>query len=325
MSETFTEINPAEKRRPSNRKPVKKAAKKAKSLKPDRLSEAELAADYGYALQVINADPEIKALFDQAVKEQWTPARFTAGLKNTNWYRNNSEYAREAFILRSMGGADWEEAQNNARMAVQQAATASGAQLSPEQVQALALRYINEGWDRPGREMLLNRALSEDIVPGATGTFRGMAGNIADSLRQEAFENGITYDTGFFQSAARSVNSGLSTLEDWQRDIREKAASLYPVFQNQIRSGVTVRQLASPYINLMSQTLEIDPNRITLEDPYIRSALGGFDDGGNPVATNLWDFQKKLRNDPRWMNTLQANNEIATMADRVMQMFGLRG
>ena len=324
MSEMSIEVNTRPKKKPAAKKtPAKK--KPAGGMKPDRLSAEELAADYGYALQVISADPEIKALFDQAVAEQWTPARFTAGLRNTNWYKNNSEYAREAFIKRSMGGADWEEAQNNARLAVQQAATNSGAQLSPEQIQALALRYINEGWDRPGREMLLNRALSDSIRTGPTGTLRGMSGNIADNLRQEAFDNGMTYDDKFYLQAARSVNSGLSTMEDWQRDIREQAASLYPVFADKIRAGVSTRQLASPYIQLMSQTLELDPNQISLSDPYIRSALGGFDDKGTPVATNLWDFQKKLRNDPRWMNTLQANNEIASMADRVMQMFGLRG
>lgn len=319
MSESFIEANTRTKSRPNRKK------KQNKALEPDTLSAEELAADYGYALQVINANAEIRAIFDKAVEEQWTPARFTAALKNTTWYQNNSEYAREAFILRAMGGADWEEAQRNARLAVEQAATAAGAQLTPQEVQKYALQYINEGWDRPGREMLLNRALSEEIEMGDTGTFRGLAGNVADSLRTEAFENGLTYDSNFFMSAAKSINSGLSNLEDWQRDIREKAAGLYPVFGDQIRAGVTVRQLASPYINLMSQTLEIDPNQIGLEDPYIRSALGGFDQGGNPMATNLWDFQKKLRNDPRWMNTLQANNEIATMADRVMQMFGLRG
>jgi len=323
MSESFIEANTNPKKKPTRRKNTKRQQNKA--MEPDKLSAEQLAADYGYALQVINADPEIKAVFEQAVEEQWTPARFTAALRNTNWYQNNSEYAREAFILRSMGGADWEEAQNNARLAVEQAAVDAGAQLTPEQIQQLALRYINEGWDRPGRGTLLSRALSEDITAGPTGSLRGMAGNVEDQLRQTAFMNGITYDSGFFTSAAKSINSQLSTLDDWERDIRDKAASLYPVFQNQIKAGVSVRELASPYINLMSQTLEIDPNQINLNDPYIRSALGGFDDSGNPQATNLWDFQKKLRNDPRWMNTLQANNEIAGMADRVMQMFGLRG
>ena len=324
MAENTIQANTNPKKKATPSKPGAKPREKG-TLKPDKLSAEQLAADYGYALQVINAEPEIKAIFDQAVKEQWTPARFTAGLRNTNWYRNNSEYAREAFIKRSMGGADWEETKNNARLAVEQAATASGAQLSPEELQALSLRFINEGWDRPGREMLLQRALSGSITAGATGTLRGMSGNIADDLKQEAFQNGIKYDDKFFLSAARSVNSGLSTLEDWQRDIREQAASLYPVFADKIRAGVSTRQLASPYIQLMSETFEIDANQIELNDPYIRSALGGFDDKGNPVATNLWDFQKKLRNDPRWMNTLQANNEVASMTDRVMQMFGLRG
>jgi hypothetical protein len=39
----------------------------------------------------------LAALFEKAVKEQWLPNRFKAGLQNTKWYRDNSEYARETF------------------------------------------------------------------------------------------------------------------------------------------------------------------------------------------------------------------------------------
>jgi hypothetical protein len=298
---------------------------KPKGNKPDKLSAEELAADYGYALRVINSDPDIKALFEKAVKEQWQPARFTAGLRNTKWYQENSEYAREAFIQRSMGGADWEETRKNARLAVEQAITASGSRPSRQRIEELVEDYINNGWDRPGREMLLSQALSEDIGTDSKGMMRGAAGNLSDALRGVAVNNGLNYSNEYYVSAARSVNSGLTTVEDWERDIRDQAAQLFPVFGDKIRAGVNARDLASPYITLMQQTLEIDPNSVTLNDPYVRDALGGFGSDGEPSAMNLWDFQKKLRNDPRWMNTLQANNEIANVGEKIFQMFGLRG
>jgi hypothetical protein len=53
--------------------------------------------------------------------------------------------------------------------------------------------------------------------------------------------------------------------------------------------------------------------------------LTGVNDKGEPAATSLWEFQKKLRSDPRWMNTAKAQNEITGVTGKVMQMFGLTG
>lgn len=100
---------------------------------------------------------------------------------------------------------------------------------------------------------------------------------------------------------------------------------MWPVYGDKIRAGVNVYDLASPYIQTMAQEFEISPNDISLGDPYVREALTGVDDQGNPVAMGLWDFQKKLRKDPRWMNTSKAQNEVTGVAGRIMQMFGVLG
>jgi hypothetical protein len=75
----------------------------------------------------------------------------------------------------------------------------------------------------------------------------------------------------------------------------------------------------------MAKEFEMDVNSISLDDPYIRQALTGVNDKGEPAATSLWEFQKKLRSDPRWMNTAKAQNEITGVTGKVMQMFGLTG
>jgi hypothetical protein len=89
--------------------------------------------------------------------------------------------------------------------------------------------------------------------------------------------------------------------------------------------GVDARELASGYINVMSETFEIMPNDISLDDPYIRQALTTTDDKGNARPVGLWEFQQKLRNDPRWMGTKQAEDEISGIANDVLKMFGFVG
>jgi len=293
-------------------------------MKADKLSKEELASDYGYAVEVIYSNPEIAALFEKAVKQQWLPNRFKAGLQNTNWYKQNSQYARETFIKKSMGGADWEESLNTAKEIVQARATTVGSTLTPEELNSLAYRVLNEGMDRPGRESLLDKALSENIKVSSEGFLRGASGDLADNLRTLAEANGVSFNDDFYVSAAKSVNSNLSTAEDWERDIRERAASLFPVYSDKIRAGVNAIDLASPYMTLMGEDLEINAKEISLDDPYIREALGGFSSNGTPEPTNLWDFRKKIRSDPRWMCTLKANNEIAGSFDSLLKIFGVR-
>jgi hypothetical protein len=177
--------------------------------------------------------------------------------------------------------------------------------------------------------MLLQRAMSDQIQRATDGGMEGMlagaSGLFEDKLREVAQRNGIRYSDQWYVDAARSVANGRMTEDDWIRSVQDKAASLFPVFSDQIRAGATAYDLASPYINRMADELELNPLSIGLDDPYIMQALGGVDQGGKPTAMGLWDFTMKVRNDPRWMNTRYAQNQITGVADAVMQMFGLRG
>jgi hypothetical protein len=264
-------------------------------------------------------------LFEQAISQNWTAQKFKAAVQSSNWFRNNSEPARLAFARKAIGGADWADLQATARQTVQQTATNLGVVLTPEQLDGYTQRYIYEGWDSADRKPLMTRALAEDIKFNEKGPLKGLAGNLQDDLKKTAFENGLRLSDSYYKEAAVSVATGLQTKEDWDRDVREQAASLWPPYAEKIRSGVNVSALASGYVNTMAQTLEINRDEVNLNDPYIREALGGFDDKGNPAPMGLWDFEKKLRADPRWMNTKQATDETSSVANTVLKMFGFRG
>lgn len=294
----------------------------------DPLERDELAKRYGYALNVIYSVPELRDLFEEAFSDrtgQWTTDRFQAELQDTDWYRENDYYARVAFAQEQVGGADWEERQNAAREQVRRRAGQVGARLTAPELDALTRRFIYEGWGESGRDVFLDNALAQEIsyLPderGATG-FRGAAGNLADQLRLEAAANGLRFSDTWYQDAARSVTTGDMTADDWVRDIREQAAGRFQPFADKIRAGQSAYSLASPYINRMADILEINPEAITLDDPYISRAIMGVDGQAMP----LWDFEQQLRKDPRWLNTNRAQNDVTGIASAVMQMFGLRG
>lgn len=317
-----------------NTKPKPKPNKPA--FKPDVYSQNVMDEEYGFVGSLINSDPEIRAIHEEATNNGWFDsaagkAKYKLKIQDSQWYQKNNQYARKAiaaFNLNKQGqGADWKAMVQNARLEVEQTATEEGAALSDAEKDALATKFIYEGWGEAARRPLMQKEIANYITkrtgPSGEGEMLyGAAGNLAQKLRRVAEDNGITYSDSFYQSAAQSVAKQLTTEDDWMRDIEAKSASMWPVFAKQIQSGMTAKDLASPYRALMAQTFEIPEDTISLNDPYIRSALGGFSQDGNPSATNLWDFQKQLRNDPRWGNTKQALDETSTVASSVLRMFG---
>jgi hypothetical protein len=57
-------------------------------------------------------------------------------------------------------------------------------------------------------------------------------------------------------------------------------------------------------------------------DPTIQTALKN---NGNKGAMNLTDFDRMLRNDPRWSKTQNAREEAAGYAQSILKSFGLIG
>jgi hypothetical protein len=301
------------------------AEKKAAQREKDQLDRAELEASYKSAVGIIYAVPELQQLFEDALNSEWTAASVKAAVQSSDWYRANNEYFRTAWAKASIGGADWTATQETARLAVQAAATAKGRTLTAAELEANTQRYIYEGWGEVGRQQLLNDALAVGLTTGTDGFMAGAAGDLQQTLKDVANRNGLPLSQGYYESAAKSVASGLTTENDWIRDLRAQAASLWPSYADKINAGVDVGDLASCYVNTMANTLEINASEISLNDPSIREALSSFDDKGNPLPMGLWDFQNKLRSDPRWMNTKQATDSISETANTVLEMFGLRG
>jgi len=305
----------------------------------DPLTRSEMAAQYQSAIGLIYSVPEISDIFDKAVKQQWVGQdgvnKFNAAVQNSNWYRTNDQYARKAWAAENFGkidgktSADWNESLKTAELAVQKAATDLGSNITPAQMAGLARRYVYEGWGEPGRQQLMNTALAGDIgsLPDDRGkiTLTGASGGLADDLKKVASANGINYSDNWYQSAAKSVASGLTNAADWERDVRNQAAGMWGVYGDKIKAGANAYDLASPYINVMAQEFDMDPSQITLNDGHIRNALMGVDDQGNPVSKSLWDFQKSLREDPRWMQTKGALDEVSSTANSILKTFGLAG
>jgi hypothetical protein len=152
---------------------------------------------------------------------------------------------------------------------------------------------------------------------------KGSAAEQLNSLKELAGSFGMQYDEGWYNTAATNVLTGKDDIETYKQYVKDQAKSKFPTLSAQLDQGFTVRQLASPYVQTMSNILEIDPNTIGLNDIYVNQALTGLNDKGEPSTKPLWQFEQDLRKDPRWNFTKNAQDSLMGTARKVLQDFGL--
>lgn len=149
-------------------------------------------------------------------------------------------------------------------------------------------------------------------------------------LRQFAFDNGIVISNKDINAKAKkiafSTNAQATTFDEVTQYYRDKViAPKYSQFADDIKGGTDVRDLANDYIAMISDALEIDPEKIDLaKDPLLGKALLGYaGTGGKKVYPNYTDFQQMVRQDKRWQYTNNAKDAMSDTALSIKQIFGL--
>lgn len=139
-------------------------------------------------------------------------------------------------------------------------------------------------------------------------------------------KNGLKMGDDFVQQNVRRIMSGDTSVDEVKNYVRDRyLANAYPAWADQIKAGADVADLASPYIQKMSQLLEVPEESIDLADPNIQKAMAGVNADGKPSYKPLWQFEQDVRQDPRWLQTNSAQDEISNTAADVLKTFGFMG
>lgn len=301
----------------------------------DQLDLSSMSPDLQWIVKLVESNDALKQVFQESSDAgffepeagQKGIANFQNAIMGSEWWQSNNQYARAAFKLQKTDPAAYASAIEDSVKAVKTQIEGMGIAVDPATITMLAEKRITDGWNNPDREYKLLEAINASSGGSVTPTEKpsGDLRTYAMQLRNTASANGLTFTDNYYNDIAKSAVMGLTDIADAEADIREQAASFWPSYSDKIRAGYNVRDLASSYLYTMGTELEIDPQSIDLNDQYIRGALTGVDDKGNFKPKSLWEFQQSLREDPRWMNTTKAQNQVASTASRVMEMFGLVG
>lgn len=294
-----------------------------------KIDQETLAAQYGWALSVLRSNPELSKLFDRAVSETFSPAAFVGQLRNTKWYKTRSESVRKMEVLKNADPAEYNrQLQRMAGSVADQYFAMTGRRLDQATAKKLgstALTFnFNEG---EMRDLVGGTVKSQTLMMNGLG---GTLGEAERQLRQAAEDYGLDFADSAFAGQLNNIARQVTDVGAVVDNYRNQAKSRYAAFADEIDQGLTIRDIAEPYKQLMAKTLEISDKGISVMDGSIQKALTyrpmvQKGKPGPPTPMAMWQFETDLKNDPRWNKTQNAQDSIMAAGRKVLTDMGLLG
>lgn len=286
-------------------------------------SAKDWASDYGWSLAFLNGHPALKKIFDKAIDQGWSAQRFVAEIQDTPWFKQHSDSWRQATYLQATDPKTYGQRTGQIAEQIKNAAGALGIEVSPKLLKQWSEQALRFGWT----DVQINNHLASQVdIMGKHDTVGGQLASTQDGLMQFAAQNGVTINQKTMQGWLRAVVRGDSTFEEYRQYITKMAVAAHPNWSKELQSGMTLSDIAEPYRNTMAQVLEMNPADIDLNGSLLRNALSFKDDKtGEFKSMTMYDFEDRLRSDPRWLKTDNAKQQMMDTGSGILRMFGLSG
>lgn len=304
---------------------------------------AKAATEFGAIDTIFKSNPELVELMTRAVNEKWKPARWASELQNTNWFKSNAtslqqrgfykrqyndlvnaipagDADRQAKIDQLGSTTEYGRGLASVKRLIQAEAIAEGAVIEEAALNTLAQDIFDNALEKDG--LAIKNYVKAQIKYQPGKILSGKAGTDLADLKKTAVANGLDLDKAFgtsIQGWLQKLAAGES-VETYKGIIRQAAkAGLPERVGSLLDNGVDLETIYTPYKNILANTLEINPNSITLDDPTLRSAIGP------DKEMSLYDYQRQLRKDARWQYTNNARSETSDAVMKVLKDFGFQG
>ena len=278
---------------------------------------AAAIAEYGYIAELANSVPDIKKVLTQAVQEGWEPSRFQAEIQKTGWWQKTTESQRQIEVLKKTQPQEYRRQRQQMIDFMVITARNLGVEQGNQRIFILAERALSLGWS----EAEVQRFLAADVKVKKTGN-TGATAVTVESLKEQAAQYGVPLSDKTMQMWTTQILRGMVPAESFEAYLKEQAKSLFPGLAAAIDSGVSVRQYVDPYVQMYAQTLEKNPESITLNDPHIQKALYQVGKDGTRTTMSLGDYGQYLRETPDYRKTRTAQEQAARAAEMITDTWG---
>jgi hypothetical protein len=281
---------------------------------------------------------ELAKFLDTAIQSGWLqaqdPTNFETNLRKTQWYKDNGAQGLLAAKDEFSNPTTFKDSLARRVTDIQNVALAQGYKLDPETISNLARTSLYSAYDTTvfnssAYQTQLQAKVAQAAKAANTPISLGAGLTNEQKLRVYGQDMGVNLGDSWYTSAANTINDPTSGADyaTYEKMIRDQAAAKYSGFSDLINKGVTVKQIADPYVQSMASILEVDPATIDYtKDPTVQKGLGmTMAAGGVTQPMPMWQYEQSLRQDPRWAYTNNARDSVNSMAHTVLKDFGLVG
>ena len=259
--------------------------------------------------------------FDEYLDKEFTPEGPRVSYDSVTTTRDTAASDLDRFFMSYLGiGASKQQHDEYYKQLRALEKKASKVTTTTENSQNVAGEFIDD-LDRAE----LMRKVAGKALDGSDidAVLKGGAGAAQDvnSVISKARQYGIKLSNQDALSyVANELRLGQKDLNKVNAKILSIAKSTYGNLSDSLSDEVTLKDLSANYIYNMAEVLELNPKDIDALDPTVQTALKN---NGNKGTMNLTDFDRMLRNDPRWARTKNAREEASKYAYEVLKDFGL--
>lgn len=315
----------------------------------DKFSPEQLAAKFGVAAAVINADKSLQDALNKILGLDGSGTMITDSelqtqiIQNTSWYKNQTDTQRKHSFFKQTNPAQYAaDLQLNASEIVKMWA-GSGLTISATDAITYADQMMQQAVIKDGKvvrydKAYLQKLMADSIKFDKTNTFEsngkvvydldGKLETMAQALYDRAYDYGYpstVSNDGFkkwFEASIKGLVAGTLNPEDVDNELEQRAMSLFPGLKDQMLRGQSLREAADPWINTIATTLEIDPKSLDLNNDIVQQALNYTDDKGNVSPMNLYGAKKLARRSKDFDFTQQAKEEKTNIAGIILRDHG---
>lgn len=286
----------------------------------------------GYALITSlrnSGDPDAQAFaqwFDSQVEKYranptgWSLDAFKLDMNSQPWRQKYNSKAIEDMDLEARFPQLYADQLDADVEALRDEAVQFGADIAEDELRELAKQKRRFGLT----EAQMRNTLT-DLATAKSGNFRGATGQLQSNLREWSRRNGLSLTDNLVNDYVRRVQRGDMTEADVLQDLRRTyMAGAYPAWSDRIDAGYDIADIAAPYKERMARLLEIDDTGIDFSDPLLQKGLQGVGADGKPSVVPLYEFERQVREDPRWQYTDNAYATYTDVGTQLLQMFGFR-
>ena len=303
--------------------------------RPKPVSFEDFYKRYDYVANLIATFPELRDYYTQILnyanqnRGQMPPDNWLKELRARNpWFQARNSTQQE-FDIASQDPSlkqDVQTAINLNRQQILSWAGTRGIEIPNDKIDELARDATRNKWADDAVQLEKNLSIFIGrSLEGGRRDLRGTAGDFQNDLLSWTRKNGITLSDSAAAQYIERLTFNRQTLDDAKQEIRNTyMLGAYPAWAEQIKNGLDPDSIVSPYRSAAATLLEIPEEELSWDDNIIKKAMQGVGPDGKPGVVPLWEYERMVRQDPRWQKTDNAYRTYADVGTSILRTFGFR-